>query len=452
MSYNIAHTDIMQWAKEYNGAPFHALLCDPPYELAFMGKRWDNSGISFRPETWAALARHLHPGAYGMAFASTRGYHRMACAIEDAGLIIHTMFGWSFGSGFPKATRIDVQVDRRAGAERTVVGTRKHAPKFNAKAQGYREKDNGYNSRERESFEVTAPATELAAAWEGHRYGGQAIKPAFEPIVVFQKPYQGRPVDSITRTGAGALWVDGGRVATAEDTARAPAIPHGPSQFGYSEGGMGGRGHEAGRWPANLILAHDPACNGYCVEGCAVRRLGEQSGELMSGDKNHPHARRANDGWGMGGGVSKGDSGTAARYFYNAGWMYERLDAADPVRYVAKASTGEREAGLDGWERTTVDDGRQTPIDNPYLRGETERRNTHPTVKPTDLCRYLATLLLPPPPYAPRRLLVPFAGSGSEMIGAGIAGWEYMQGVESEAEHVEIARARLQWWLDVFPA
>ena len=105
---------------------------------------------------------------------------------------------------------------------------------------------------------------------------------------------------------------------------------------------------------------------------------------------------------------------------------------------------------MDAFEPTTVDDGRQTPIDNPYLRGETQRRNTHPTVKPIDLCRYLATLLLPPAAYGPRRLLVPFSGSGSEMIGAGLAGWEHVQGIELEAEHVAIAAARLAWWIDVF--
>lgn len=227
---------------------------------------------------------------------------------------------------------------------------------------------------------------------------------------------------------------------------------HGAEPQSVMDGGMG-------RWPANLILAHDPACNGMCVEGCAVRRLGEQSGELHGrGNKNSGEITEK-------GGITYGqfmlrdnaphltrdDSGTAARYFFNADWMLDRLDAADPVRYVAKASTGEREAGLDSWQPTAVDDGRQTPIDNPYLRGETERRNTHPTVKPIDLCRYLATLLLPPAVYAPRRILIPFAGSGSEMIGAGIAGWEEIQGVELEAEHVEIARARLGWWLDVFP-
>ena len=144
------------------------------------------------------------------------------------------------------------------------------------------------------------------------------------------------------------------------------------------------------------------------------------------------------------------DEGTAARFFQHVNWMFERLDAADPVRYVAKPSVAEREAGLEGWPSTTVDDGRATPIDNAYQRGETERRNTHPTQKPIDLCRYLATLLLPPPEYGPRRLLVPFAGSGTEMIGAGLAGWEYAQGIEITPEYVEIGKARLAWWIDVF--
>ena len=111
-----------------------------------------------------------------------------------------------------------------------------------------------------------------------------------------------------------------------------------------------------------------------------------------------------------------------------------------------KSSTTEREAGLADFDPTTVDDGREKSIDNPYQRGETTRRNTHPTIKPIALARHLATLLLPPDLYAPRRLLVPFAGAASEMIGAMLAGWEVVQGIELEAEHVAIARARLAFW------
>jgi hypothetical protein len=473
----IINADILKWAEEYDGPKFHALLCDPPYHLTnrvvdwagfkdphqggrgeprltranergFMNAKWDGGDVAFRPETWATLAQHLHPGAFGMAFASTKGYHRMACAIEDAGLIIHPMVVYAFGSGFPKATRIDVQVDRRAGAERKVIGQRKHQPKFAAAELGYREKDNGYNGRDRESFDVTAPATELAAAWEGHRYGGQVLKPALEPICVFQKPYQGRPVDCITRTGAGALWVDGGRIDTGERWAR----NNKPGQNGAFNASGGSVESGNGRWPANLILDH-----------CAAQALDVQSGTLTSGSK-HGFYRR--DSQGIYGDYPPqeqhvdGDSGGASRYFHQADWAYEieeRMAVADPVRYCAKASRAEREAGLDpmqikllglmeAFEQTTVDDGRQTPIDNAYLRGETKRRNTHPTIKPISLARYLATLLLPPDLYAPRRILVPFAGAGSEVIGTMLAGWEEVVGVELEEQHVRITEARLAFW------
>ena len=138
-----------------------------------------------------------------------------------------------------------------------------------------------------------------------------------------------------------------------------------------------------------------------------------------------------------------GDSGSAARFFY-----------------CAKASTRERNAGcealpakeasevtgrLPGSPGLVMDGGKA----NPYagITGAS-RRNVHPTVKPLDLCRYLATLILPPAdrPHGPRKLLVPFSGSGSEMIGSLLAGWDDVTGIEREAEYVEIAKARLAYW------
>lgn len=499
MSHTMQHANILNWARDYDGEPFHALLCDPPYHLTeivkrfgksdsapaqygtdgafqraskgFMGKQWDGGDVAFRAETWAALAKHLYPGAFGMAFASSRGWHRMAVAIEDAGLIIHpVIMCWSYGSGFPKATRIDTQVDRKAGVVRTKVGTRKHQPKFAAAELGYREKDNGYNSKARTSFDVTAAATDLAAAWEGYRYGMQALKPALEPVIVFQRPYAGRPVDTITATGAGALNIEGGRIGRAagdrweygvdgDERGCANQVYGALDAAPYSP-------HDAGRWPSNLILQHTPDCNGACHPSCPVVRLGEQSGEGESKASTRGRVKIFSDemkgaiGW-EGESTKRGhtDVGTAARFFYQVDWLYERLEAADPVAYFAKASRAEREAGLEpraialmrdlddtDFEETTVDDGRKTPIDNPYLRGETIRRNTHPTIKPISLARYLSMLLLPPDRYAPRRLLIPFAGAGSEMIGAMLAGWEVVTGVELEANHVAIAEARLAYW------
>lgn len=503
MAASILEGDVLAWAASYDGPPFHALLCDPPYHLTeitkrygspdakppgagedgsfrrlargFMGKTWDGGDVAFRPETWAALARHLYPGAFGMAFAGSRGWHRMAVAIEDAGLIIHpTIFGWAYGSGFPKATRIDTQVDRRAGATRPVVGRKKHAPKFDAAGHGYREKDNGYNSKDREAFDLTAPATDMARAWAGHRYGLQALKPALEPIVVFQRPYDGPPVDCITETGAGALWVDGGRVEGVPPSVPQPAF-NSPTGHMYGmktgEGRNGAMSQDSmGRWPANLALLHLPDCGpAGCVMGCAVAALGAWSGPaggrgpVRGTEPSPPTSGIYGDGYRRASWTpDPGDEGTAARFFFQADYALDRLEAADAVAYVAKATAAEREAGLDpvqvalvrelygddlpDFDLTTVGDGRETPIDNAYQRGETTRRNTHPTLKPITLTRWLASLLLPPPDYGPRRLLVPFAGTGSELIGATLAGWEEPTGVELDAQHVAIARARLRYW------
>lgn len=445
MTIDIATADVLEWARTYDGPKFHAMLCDPPYHLTdiertyqakagsvdprtgrersnqrraadggFMGKQWDGGDVAFDPATWAALAEHLHPGAFIMAFASSRGWHRLAVAIEDAGLRIHpSIFGWAFGSGFPKATRV------------------KDAPDF-----------------------------------EGHRYGGQALKPALEPIIVAQVPYVGKPRDSIVATGAGALWVDGGRVATGGET-----LTGGTGTVGKHEGWDRPYMHDgskrenyrstAGRWPPNFVLSHLETCNGVCAPECPVRRLGEQSGErvgaVSNGSAGQPGAtwakRQAQH-------PGHADTGTAARFFPNHDYaldIAERIAAADPVAYVAKASRRERNAGCEGLPEVAARNnttqgngsgdhrtmGRASSIEKQPL---VMARNPHPTVKPLALARWLATLLLPPAAYAPRRILIPFSGSGSEMIGAMLAGWEDVQGIEGEAEYVAIARARLAWW------
>ena len=478
MGADIHQADILSWAASYDGPPFHAALMDAPYEISFMGRAWDASGVAFQAATWRAIAQHLLPGAFLFVFAGTVNDDLISVAMREAGLRKHhKMLSWSYGSGLQKSTRMDDKLDRRAGATREVLRTRKHAPKFAAAEFGYREKDNGYNSRTRQTFDETAPATGMAQTWAGHRYGLQHLKPAIEPILVFQKPYAGGDaLTSITTTGAGAINVDGGRIATDEVvTAQHEAYKGRGGVYGEYGSTLRHNGSETssviGRWPASLALSHHPACNGVCHEDCTVRRLGAQSGESQGNGPSVKRKRSDGDFWKQGGGgfvtggdtLNIGDSGTAARYFFNADWMYERMELADQIGYYAKCSPGEREAGLDPMQaalmaalagdeagddfpETTVDDGRKTPIDNPFLRGETTRRNTHTTLKPLALTRWLATLLLPPDAYAPRRLLVPFAGAASEMIGAMLAGWDEITGVELMPEHVAIARARLAYW------
>jgi len=401
----IVQADIIEWCKGYHGPKFHALLCDPPYELGFMGKDWDRSGIAFNPATWEALAEHLLPGAFGMAFASARGYPRVMVAIEDAGLRLHPsifgykLLGWNYGSGFPKATRVGKNGDH---------------PEF-----------------------------------AGHRYGLQALKPALEPIIIFQVPYEGKPVESIVETGAGALNIDGARIRmsdTDQETLEAKASQknHGVN-FDVGLGAKKGtatKGNSQGRWPANFYVDEE-----------AARRLGEQSGESTSNIRP-PTPDKENDArgtWQMSqhrDAVVRGvnDKGTAARFFFN---VNRQLDEADPVMYQAKASRKERDAGLEGMEESSPFERGSVSRHFEKMGGKSQpRRNAHPTVKPIDLTRWLATLLLPPEEYAPRRILVPFAGSGSEMIGAALAGWEEIIGIEREAEYVEIVEARTKWWCE----
>ncbi len=207
------------------------------------------------------------------------------------------------------------------------------------------------------------------------------------------------------------------------------------------------------------------ACDWTCDPDCPVRRLDEQAGERGGG-----FGVRGGGGWvyrpeasfrGDMRVVGFGDSGGPSRFFFCGDWnaeTEERLSGVDPVRYVPKASRGEKEAGLDGFDPELFGQSggaraRLTSGESEYLQGHIGLnrikavRNPHPTVKPISLCTWLAKLLLPPPGYAPRRILVPFAGTGSEMVGALLAGWDEVVGVEIEERYCQIAEARLQFWV-----
>ena len=515
--------DVMKWAENYEGPPFHALLTDCPYELSFMSKKWDATGISFRPETWAALAEHLHPGAFVFAFASTRGWHRMACAMEDAGLVMQPsifvngvrlevpqILGWVTGQSFPKSSRIDTKIDVAAGAERGVVGTQwltGTAAISPDGGKGHSAKMASVDSRGAvREIELTAPATPLARAWEGHRYGGQILKNCLEPIICCQKPW-GERLPDIVATGAGALNVEAARVGTKKDI---PASAGGGEFWGFQGGNMAASGANpnTGRWPPNFALVHSQGCvrvgtkrvkgeclrqlhhqsdSGFvdtgedyytmthgdadgretvddwlCEEGCAAAGLDAQAGECKSsgiyaGDgkrrkrqgiiqfKQQPEqADRPTSMY--------SDAGGLSRFYPQHDWSYEiaeRLATCAPVRYCAKSSRRERDSGLGEMPLrflATMGDGIGAREHNPD-EPTAWVRNNHPCVKPISLCIWLCNLLTPPPEYAPRRLLVPFCGSGSEMAAAVLSGgFEEVVGIDSDESYCTIARARLRFW------
>ena len=400
-----------------------------------MGKSWDSSGIAFDTEMWADLLRILKPGGHLLAFSGSRTYHRMAVAIEDAGFEIRDMIEWVYGSGFPISLNIGKAVDKTLGAEREVIAT------GFAYGMSKGQADSGYRPADYESKQLSNEAiTPEAELWNGY---GTALKPAHEPCVLARKPIEGTVANNVLKHGTGGLNIDGTRVGT---EARYNAFA-GNTQ-GYTQGddrsekGSGfwkqkteGGSETTGRFPANLIHdGSDEVVELFPDTGkSAVRNGGSGGSGLYKGSF----------GDGAVGGYT--DSGSASRFFYTA-----------------KASKSERNAGLEGFEAVNVL-GYEFDPDNPYKSGKMNnsnihqltiartgkppqpQKNHHPTVKPLSLTKYLATLIKPP---TGGRLLVPFSGSGSEMIGALQSGWEYVEGVELTEEYIPIAEARIKYWLE----
>jgi site-specific DNA-methyltransferase (adenine-specific) len=214
--------DNMDTLRTLPNACIDSCVTDPPYGLAFMGKKWDYDVPS--SEVWQECLRVLKPGGHLLAFAGTRTQHRMAVRIEDAGFEIRDMIAWVYGSGFPKSLDVSKAIDKAAGAEREVVGVNPSS-RPNSKKAGMRGFDNRDGAPDQSAGiqALTAPATEAANQWAGW---GTSLKPALEPITVARKPFPGTVAENVLQHGTGALNVDGCRV-----------------------------GDESGRFPANLI--HD---------------------------------------------------------------------------------------------------------------------------------------------------------------------------------------------------
>jgi site-specific DNA-methyltransferase (adenine-specific) len=287
------------------GVQFHSCVTDPPYELNFMGRKWDNTGVAFQPETWRAVYDVLLPGAHLLAFGGTRTFHRLVCAIEDAGFEIRDSVAFMYGSGFPKSLDVSKAIDKAAGVSFTAEP---------ASGVGFMGPNGpgGYNptiNRLRRTGETTPEA----AQWAGW---GTALKPAFEPIVVARKPLIGTVAANVLAHGCGAMNIDACRVPA---EAR-PLLGHtGRSGNVFGAGLEGSRAigtTTEGRWPANVI--HDGSAE---VEE-AFAAFGESRargniGASKGGGGMFGHASCANE-------FGSGDSGSASRFFFSA-----KADKAD---------------------------------------------------------------------------------------------------------------------------
>jgi DNA modification methylase len=363
-----------------------AWLAGEPYLRpggGFMGKTWDSFVPG--PEVWRECLRVLKPGGHALIFAAPRTQDLMGIALRLAGFEIRECLMWVFGSGFPKSHDVSKAIDREAGADRW-------------------------------SQPITAPATPAAKQWQGW---GSALKPAYEPILLCRKPLEGTLAANVLEYGTGAINVDGCRVGTEESLRRPAGLTALGQNRGWNkhENKLMTTGGTTGRWPANLI--HDgsedvvglfPLTGASKAGGKSGRDPGMWSGKKQTDRGGH------ND-----------NGGSAARFFY-----------------CAKSSKADRDEGLDAFAEKHAAAMQGNLVENQRLSGDGKpiatplRRNHHPTVKPTDLMRYLCRLVTLPGGI----VLDPFMGSGSTGKAAVLEGFQFI-GIEREPEYIAIARARI---------
>ena len=363
-----------------DGVQVDSVVTDPPYELGFMGRSWDSTGIAFQKETWELALKLLKPGGYLLAFSASRNYHRMAVAIEDVGFEIRDQMMWLYGSGFPKSMNVGKAFDKKLG-----------------------------NSE-----------------WEGW---GTALKPAHEPIVMARKPLSEKSiVDNVLKHGTGAINIDECRVEGEvkrpdtnpdfRDVAKKAMAEGGQDKLNFNQitgakrkkvvrksrnesgvwtdgnSGMKAEGTQyadadpRGRFPANVMhdgsdVVQDIFPNTKTTY-VSKHHANNRTTESAVGDLGHPGNQGFND------------EGSASRYFY-----------------CPKTSKSERH--------------------------NSAMKNTHPTVKPQKLMQYLCRMVTPKGGI----VLDMFMGSGSTGMAAKDEGFDFI-GIEKEKEYFEIAEARIE--------
>ena len=391
-----------RWAKELID-PYAA----PPTMLAF--QNWTR--------LWSAEAmRVLKPGGHLLAFGGSRTWHRLVSGLEDAGFEIRDTLMWLYGTGFPKSLNVGKAIDKAAGVEREVIGTKEVTRDFrkvgagSVDVHGIDKLAPGVDSNAT-TVDITAPATDAARQWEGW---GTALKPAYEPIVLARKPLIGTVAANVLEHGTGGLNIDATRIDTREKP-QVQGAYSGDTTVNIVPSREGGRVYDQGRWPANVVLDEE-----------AGALLDEQAGDLgVSSNSGTRTAKTLLGDGGLGPQVldgGYGDRGGPSRFFYQA-----------------KASKKEREAGLDDME---IEEGKHDGVgalrDGDRGAG-TKRRNDHPTVKPMKLMSWLVAMVTPPG----GTVLDPFVGSGSTGMAAAVRG-DHFIGIDMDAHYLDIAQRRIE--------
>ena len=473
--------------KYYPKNYFDTMITDPPYGLKFMGKNWDHGipGAGY----WKEFLRVCKPGAIALVFGGTRTYHRLTCAMEDAGWEIRDCMMWLYGSGFPKSHDISKAIDKRAQGDREkfakyikqqreklsiskskadsfVCGGstmysffegRKGYPlylpnelhyqkmkqllklddswdsyiKNNEKIISEQEGNFGYQKtgeRWNKSQKITTPNSDLAQLWNGY---GTALKPAWEPIIVAMKPLDGTFAHNAEKHGVAGLWIDGGRIGTEQITINQHGGYNSFSLVESTKGKWQGKQQQVqGRWPANLILDEE-----------AGKMLDEQSGITFSkggGGKKSPVWTESTKE------KMKKDYGTYTGFLDKGG--------ASRFFYTAKAAKSERNKGCEHlfW----LDEKQITEELYNKLKAENEANkdnknfkrhniawgNIHNTVKPLGIMEYLCKLTKTP---TGGIVLDPFAGSGTTGLACISTGRDCVM-FEKSNQYFKIMKARIK--------
>lgn len=384
-----------------------SIVTDPPYELNFMNKGWDNAGVSFNNETWKKCLDVLKPGGYLLAFGGSRTFHRIACAIEDAGFEIRDTICYLYGSGFPKSMNIGLAIDKKNGIDNRTGNIAQGAGSNNTNSMNC---GNGKSQEFKHFYEERKAQNK----WEGW---GTALKPSYEPIIVARKPFKGSCVDNVIKYGVGGINIDecrvgvevikGGTMPDFRDIGQKSKDAIGIDKLSFGQVENAKRKpleDHTGRFPANTILSYDEdtydeVCGGFPNSiGCKPHKITssikkyegygsitQKNGELVGYDDN---------------------GGSASRYFY-----------------CAKASKKDRNEGLDENER-----------------------NDHPTVKNTELMQYLVRLVTP----NGGTILDPFNGSGSTGKAVMYENLEkdkdyHYIGIDLEEHYLDISNKRIKF-------
>lgn len=389
----------------------------------------DSTGIAFKKETWENCFEVLKPGGYLLAFGGSRTYHRIACAIEDAGFEIRDCVMYLYGSGFSKSYNIGLAIDKKNGIDNRTG---------NIRADGVNNQNICYD------FKAMKPKFEERIAQNEWQGWGTCLKPAYEPIIVARKPFKGSVVDNIIKYRVGGINIDECRVKF-ENTQNHATNPLFRKQGGYKlpEKGQLSNGaipfssskndvNELGRFPANVILTYDETDFDEVCGGMPYTKNNTKTHSAKNSDNNvnFNASKSVNV-------IGYEDSGSASRYFYSA-----------------KASKKDRDEGLDAFEeRKTTDGCIRTNVETARKFGANSalRKNIHPTCKPTELMQYLVRLVSP----KGATILDPFMGSGS--TGKAVmfenrerdANYKFI-GIELTDEYLPIAQARIEYARDKF--